>query len=275
MAPTSMTTVRPPATCTPMTDVDITIPVLPVARLRALRLLATSEPAVEDLEMLVNADPALTTAVLRAANSAYQAPATRVRTSREAIVRVGTADTRRIVLAATLETAFDNLSYAGLDLHELWRHLIGCAIVADDMATAGAGHSEAFTAGLLHDVGRLAMAEQDPRRYATVVTAARAGEATLDAERRTFGLTHVEWGQAAARAWGLSDELVDAIGGHHSGKGGDLAALLVEVRARLIGAGIGDGVTPAPEPTGEPSQHPSDALLRDIAYYSSALRFGA
>ncbi|GAB4327642.1 MAG: hypothetical protein Kow0010_11210 [Dehalococcoidia bacterium] len=258
-----------------MTDVDITIPVLPVARLRALRLLANAEPAIEDLEMLVNADPALMAAALRAANSAHSAPATRVRTSREAIVRLGTKNTRRIVLAATLETAFDNLAYANLDLHELWRHLIGCAIVADDAATAGAGHSEAFTAGLLHDVGRLAMAEQDPRRYAEVVAAARAGAPALDAERSTFGLTHIEWGQAVARAWDLSEDLVDAIGGHHTGRGNGLAALLVDVRARLAGAGIGDGVVLAPEPSPQQAPHPSDALLRDIAYYSSALRLGA
>lgn len=258
-----------------MTGVDITIPVLPVARLRALRLLANAAPAVEDLEMLVNADPALTAATLRAANSAYSAPTTRVRTSREAIVRLGTKDTRRIVLAATLETTFDNLAYAGLDLHELWRHLIGCAIAADDMATAGAGHSEAFTAGLLHDVGRLAMAEQDPRRYADVAAAARAGTATLEAERRYFGLTHIEWGQAVARAWDLSEDLVVAIGGHHSGSGNDLAALLADVRSRLATFGIGDGVALPPETPEPPMPHPSDVLLRDIADYSSALRLGA
>lgn len=253
----------------------MTIPVLPVARLRALRLLATAEPAVEDLEMLVNADPALLAAALRAANSAHSAPAKRVRTAREAIVRLGTRDTRHIVLAATLETAFDNLVHAGLDLQELWRHVIGCAIVADDIATAGAGSSAAFTAGLLHDVGRLAMADQDPRRYACVVAAARGGLTALEAERRTFGLTHIEWGQAVARAWGLSEELVEAIGGHHAGGDSELATLLVEVRERLAAAGIGDGVVPAAEERLEVPAGPADALLRDIAYYSSALRLRA
>ena len=195
----------------------IDIPTLPVAQIRAMSLISNPAPSFDELSSVVEADPALTAALLRAANSAASAPVDRVNTSRIAMVRIGTTETRRIVMSIALSNSFGSLQRSHIDEAELWRHLIATGILADATAWGEVRHSEAFTAGLLHDIGRLAMAAQDPERYAKVVDLARRGIPASNAERMIFGMNHAEWGESIGRAWGFPADIVDAIGEHHSG----------------------------------------------------------
>ena len=154
---------------------SVEIPTLPIARVRALALVANVNPSYDDLAEVVDADPALTIALLRAANSAASAPVDRVRTAHIAMVRVGMKEARRIIMGVALSTSFQRLHCSGIDEDEMWRHLIATAVLADAIAWGEVLHSEAFTAGLLHDVGRLALAAADPARYSQVVKLAQRG----------------------------------------------------------------------------------------------------
>ena len=87
----------------------IEIPPLPVAQVRALSLVANLEPSYDELRKVVDADPAITAALLRAANSAISAPVDRVRTAHVAMVRVGVRETRRIIMGVALSSSFQNL----------------------------------------------------------------------------------------------------------------------------------------------------------------------
>jgi len=81
---------------------SIEIPTLPVARVRALALVANVNPSYDDLVGVIDADPALTIALLRAANSAASAPVDRVKTAHVAMVRVGMKEARRIIMGVAL-----------------------------------------------------------------------------------------------------------------------------------------------------------------------------
>lgn len=264
-----------------MPTLQIEVPSLPVAHMRALQLIRELEPTVEELSSVADADPGLTAAVLRAANSAVSSPVERVRTARAAIVRMGTVEARRMILGVALGAAFRGLGQSDIDERELWRHLIATALIADATSWGEIRHSEAFTVGLLHDIGRMAMAAQDAGMYRQVVNLARVGMETIEAERMVFGLGHVEWGEAISRAWGFPNDIVDAIGDHHVGTRSGLGWVVQQARMEALRLGIGDGVTTPEEPPPDAGVAPvpviehlggADAVLRRIDRYGAAMR---
>jgi len=263
---------------------SIEIPTLPVARVRALALIANVDPSYGELVDVVDADPALTIALLRAANSAASAPVDRVKTAHVAMVRVGMKEARRIIMAVALSNSFQSLHRSGIDEDEMWRHLIATAVLADATAWGDVRHSEAFTAGLLHDVGRLALATAEPERYAQVVMLAQHGVLTSDAERSAFGMDHSEWGASLARLWGFPGEIVAAITDHHSASQQGISWVVTRAREMSGELGIGDGVVGpvSPDPGSESAMMPviedlggNEAVLRRVAWYQGAIAVAA
>ena len=84
-------------------------------------------------------------------------------------MRVGLDSSREVISATLLNSEFDRLESAGLDVHELWRHLLAIGILAEALVEAEEQRTAAFVAGLLHDIGRLSLATQNPARYKQVV----------------------------------------------------------------------------------------------------------
>lgn len=260
------------------------IPALPVARMRAMSLVANPDPAYHDLAKMVEADPALTAALLRAANSAISAPRDRVKTAHVAMVRVGVKEARRIVMGVALSSSFRGLHRSGVDESELWRHLIATAVLADTIAWGEVRHAEAFTAGLLHDLGRLVMAAGDPVRYAQVVELVRLGVPAEEAEVSVFGVDHIEWGYRLAREWGFPEEIADAISDHHVGSQRGISWVIARAREVGAGLGVGDGlIEPAPlDPDSEAAMLPvvddlggPAAVLQRVGWYQGAMASAA
>ncbi|MEX1021650.1 MAG: HDOD domain-containing protein [Dehalococcoidia bacterium] len=233
------------------------IPALPIAYVRALQLMREPDAGLNRLVEIANGDAAFTAALIRLGNSAESAPLVRVRTPRDAIVRLGFPSARRAILGVTLRGAFRGVTGSQVDEEEMWRHLFSVALIADAMSWGEVRYSDAFTAGLLHDIGRLAMAAQDPPHYAQVVALARRGIPASDVERRLFGLNHVEWGATLGRQWGFPDDVVSAIASHHEeGDGGTLGWVVARARSLSNQLGIGDGVTLAPPFMADPDALP-------------------
>lgn len=233
--------------------IALEVPPLPAAHGRALSLLSDPDFQFEELAMVIESDPALTMSLLRAANSAASAPVARVDTASVAIVRVGTDQTRRLVVGAVASSAFAHLHRAEIDSGEIWQHLIAVAMLAQAVAwlhgTPTGEVGDAFTAGMLHDLGRLSMAAQEPERYATVSRQARDGENVREAERDSFGFEHGEWGMQVAEQWDLSDGIGDAIAHHHDVSRGRFAESVCIAREIAWSMGIGDGLTDGVPPT--------------------------
>ncbi len=259
------------------------MPALPVPHARALALLFDRGVEVVAIADVVRSDAALTVSLLRAANSAASAPAQPVTAVREAIVRVGLDATLRVISGAVIHASFGDLRRSTLDVGEMWRHLIATALLADADAVSAGAQTAAFTAGLLHDIGRLSMAAQDPRRYAEVVRRARAGSAPVAAEVELFGFSHAQWGIHVAHAWGIPEPVMDAISEHHvETSESELARAVHAARRISAGLGIGDGIGPAAAPDAMevlPAQVEAigglEALLSLIEWYSGAFRAAA
>src|SRR5436309_14516212 len=107
------------------------LPPLPGTQARALALVSRDDVGFRDIASVVEADPALTAAVLRAANSALSAPIGHIESAEQALVRIGIERARRIVIGTVLSRNLTNLRRAGIDMDELWRHLVASALLAD------------------------------------------------------------------------------------------------------------------------------------------------
>jgi putative nucleotidyltransferase with HDIG domain len=240
---------EPPYRATGCEAMELDLPPLPGSQVRALAIVGQAEVDFRELSKVVESDPSLTAAVLRAANSAMSSPLGRIETADQGLVRIGVERARRIIAGAIVSGNTSGLGRANLDVTELWRHLVASALIADVAAWGEVRRSASFTAGLLHDIGRLGMAHVLPTRYAEVVALVRGGAETIEAEQHVFGVDHLAVGAEIARAWNVPDDIAEAIGDHHhAGAPGALTWVTWKSRRIVKSLGIGDGVQPPEEP---------------------------
>ena len=228
------------------------LPPLPAPRARAMLVLWNPDATVSELSAVVEGDPALTAAVLRAANAAASSPRTPVVTAQEAVVRIGFAAVQKLLAGAVLSSQFVRIEDSWLRTGELWRHLITVGLLAEAGASNPTERRIAFTAGLLHDIGRLAIAAQSPLRYRQVVELVMTGVDPLEAERTVLGLTHTSWGARICELWGLPEPIAEVAASHHDAVDG-LAALVRSARETADSVGVGDGFSDPPDVS--PDQH--------------------
>lgn len=243
-----------------MGQLDVTIPVLPVPRTRAMIVLSNPDATIDELTSVIVGDPSLAAQVIRAANSASSAPVDRVSTPHQSVVRIGLNGVRRLLSAAVMEQQFRRLEDGPIDADEVWRYAIATAVVAETLVTRSEDRPTAFTAGLLHDLGRLALAVTSPSRFAAAMDAVRFGVDPLRAERDQFGTAHTEVGMSIADAWGLPRSLAVVMGLHHEEAMDGLTGAVSVARQAALHAGYADGLTP--ETTAAPAEPVLAALTR-------------
>jgi putative nucleotidyltransferase with HDIG domain len=132
------------------------MPMLPALAHEAIAVAADPEVTIAKLTRVVSKDPVLATRVVQLANAAYCAPLTPVTTLSDAIVRMGTAAVRNLVIAACLASRGCDARIYGQDGRAQIDHAIGAAYMAHLVSRLGGwNQDEAFLAGLLHDIGKL------------------------------------------------------------------------------------------------------------------------
>jgi putative nucleotidyltransferase with HDIG domain len=190
------------------------LPVQPGAAMRLLWMLEDPRTSATDLGRLIESDPALSTQVIRLANTAFYGLSGKVASAWRAVTVLGLATVRAIATTA----AFDLFSEKGRSVpNDFWQHSVTSAAGASALARrVGMPSSDAFSAGLLHDIGTALLFRRAPRRYDEVVEHAIAnGVAVADAERTDFGMTHADIGGAALATMRFPDKLIEAVGKHH------------------------------------------------------------
>ncbi len=192
------------------------LPVQPGAAMRLLWMLEDPRTSAADLGRLIESDPALSTQVIRLANTAFYGLSGKVSSAWRAVTVLGLATVRAIATTA----AFDLFSEKGRSVpDDFWPHSVTTAAASAALARrVGVQPNEAFSAGLLHDIGSALVFRRAPRRYDAVLDALADDPALarLEAERREFGMTHAEVGAAALGVMRFPADMVEAIGSHHS-----------------------------------------------------------
>jgi putative nucleotidyltransferase with HDIG domain len=202
-----------------------TVPMLPAATQRSLKLLSRDDIGIADVEAIANLDPALADQLIRTANSDRCRPPRTLTSLSSAIKHAGPQIALRVLCCASLRPLF-----ATAPLHRVWNHCIGVAQTAEHLArtTGLLDPSEAFLAGLVHDVGRLPMARlplEFQQRFARVF---KKGCEPLLIEKTLCPFTHADAGAMVVRNWGFPLAVSDAVEHHHEPERSDskLASLL-------------------------------------------------
>ncbi len=193
---------------------------LPSVAMRIINYIDDPDAEISQLAKLISMDQALTTEVLKLANSAYYGFPRRVSTISEAVVILGFSTTRSVVWSVILSSTLKKpvLGYA-LPEGALWRHsvavAVGSKLILQHANVKGVNMEEAFVAGLIHDIGKLLLATYVAGAYEEIVKVIAEGKTFDEAERQVLGYDHAIVGSMAAEKWNLPNIYVDAIKYHH------------------------------------------------------------
>ncbi|MFT7626080.1 MAG: putative nucleotidyltransferase with HDIG domain [Myxococcota bacterium] len=183
---------------------------------RLVTILDDPRSDARKVEAVMKTNVGLTVRLLRIANSPLYRGATAVGTVREAVARLGFGTVRHLALSAVAMSAFKRPNPMS---DVLWRHSLLVATLTRTLMAWRSPPGDAdlgFTAGLLHDMGKLVLLQAFPKRYARVFEAAMAsGWQFAPHEQAEFGTTHAEVGAALAVRWYLDPRLQLVMRYHH------------------------------------------------------------
>lgn len=200
------------------------LPTLPEVLVRLNEVMADPDVSVEQVARVVSTDPAVSANVLRLVNSAYYGLQVRVSTVQLAISIMGFSMIRRVALKAAVLNVFGEKGrdVEGFDARFFWRHSIFSGVAARAVTRAaqdvlGADPEDGYMAGLLHDLGKLILADHVGSRYAELTRRAQKGEGSLGRlEADELGFDHADVGSVLAIKWLLPEEIGISIRYHHS-----------------------------------------------------------
>lgn len=189
---------------------------LPVGHDAALRLLVLfDDPHVStaSVGLVIESDPALTVQVLRTANSPFYGLSRRVGSVRQAITVLGFAMVRSLAAAKIFKLGARDAANIP---ESFWRHSFTTAAAASVLARPqGMASSDAFSAGLLVDIGAALLRRNDPARYGEVLRLTTRGVSVIDSEREVFGLAHPEVSGFALERLRFPADVATAVAEHH------------------------------------------------------------
>lgn len=250
------------------------LPALPATTSRLLQLMDDDTAGADAVLEVVGRDPSLTANLLKLCNSAYYGLRREVGTLHEAVALLGNRTVVRLAFATSLGGVLRGpLAGYHLERDALWRHSLAvaagaahfCGILgagtaaraADSPARARSRRERAFTAGLVHDIGKLVL-DAPLRAHLQQLPPAAGPDALLRGERDILGFDHAEAGRALAESWNFPQELAGVIGRHHESRpatadrgllapapapGDEFLAAIAAADLAACHAGLGAGAT--------------------------------
>ncbi|MFW5740356.1 MAG: HDOD domain-containing protein [Myxococcota bacterium] len=250
------------------------LPTLPEVVTQIVHVSGSERTSAAMLGALIETDHAVTTRVLRLANSSFYRRARRISSVRQAVVILGFETIRMLALSVSAFDAISSLKQSSMDMHDFWMHSFGAAAcvrtlqqrlrVRDDEALC-------FTGALLHDVGKCIMAAAYGEAYGGVLaTALRTGRKVRAVEYEQFGTHHGEVASWVCRRWNLPDSLasIPRLAAEGRDRTGPFArevrtVVLADQLSRLVGFGSG----------GDPREAElDDRLMEAVGISPQALR---
>lgn len=204
-------------------DSTVTIPTIPTTLLEINRVIASEDGSASEAATIIEKDPAIAAKVLRLVNSSFYALRNPVSAIGLACSMVGLKVIRNIVVqASVLENLSDAPGDASLDPTWLWDHSFKTAYAARRLAkTADHGvdmdPDDFYTAGLVHDVGKIVLLQQQPEDFSKALQLSNnSGVTSAQAEDEIFGFSHADIVGLLAQRWKLSPRIQEAVTYHHA-----------------------------------------------------------
>ena len=226
------------------------LPPLPSTALKLMNAINDPQSTVDDIVDAIRYDQAVTAEVLRICNSAYFGLSRKVTSLNDAMLLLGTVKVLQLVMSVHTSTtlAREQEGY-GLEPGALWKHSVAVAMASSGLAQQMKlpNGSLVFTAGLLHDIGKVVLNECVADSFAEIVR--RVTEERLsfvEAEQQVLGFSHQEVGGMIARQWELPEAIERCIRFHHDPRELDPpdpfvdTVYLADCICMLFGVGLGE-----------------------------------
>lgn len=226
------------------------LPALPHVVVQVIKLTEDPDSTAQDINRVLNQDQAITARVLKMANSAFYGFPRRIGSVTDAIVLLGFRTLRSIVMAASVSDILNQeMQGYALEYGELWRHSQCAAMAARLIARKSkfALLDLAYTAALLHDIGKVILNNTMKEAYHEVVATVTAENISfIEAEDKILGFNHAQIGARVAEKWNLPPETVEAIQLHHNPERAQvnprLTAIVHLADAVCVSMGVGMGI---------------------------------
>jgi HD-like signal output (HDOD) protein len=226
------------------------LPQFPAIATKVMRVLSNDEARIQEIADLVRVDAALSSELLRIVNSPLYSFPSHIGSIQKALMLIGFDAVKRFVLAASMKMYFRSALRLDL-LRGIWRHSLACALVSEELSVACStsqnSDDRAYTAGLLHDIGRWGLFVSHPQEYSDLL--AQTGMSLREREFQAFGFDHCEAGGWLASKWGLPPDIQRVAAGHHGLPNASIADLegIVQIGVILTDS-LGFDVTPPEHP---------------------------
>ncbi len=196
------------------------IPTLPLIYQELFRKMQNPEVSVPEIAEIISQDQALTVKILHLVNSAFYGFSKQIKTISRAVVILGFKAVRSAALAISVFDYFkDESSTEELDMAKFWKHSIAVATISKVLADRAPVKQaeEAFTIGLLHDVGKLIEKHYFPQDFEELCQVAQEQQLSwIKCERALFQVNHATIGKVVFRMWDFPPSVVEAVHLHHS-----------------------------------------------------------
>ena len=207
------------------------LPVVPNVYTALTRELQSESCSNQSVAKIVSRDMSLTTAILKVVNTPFFGLSRRVDEPLQAVNILGANLVRGLVLSEGVFRPQDPDMYPGFNTEQLWGHCLVaarcCRAVMRVECPTGSAVEDAFLAGLLHDVGKIVMAEGCPEDYVDILKESQARNIPLyEVEAEILDVTHAQVGAYLLGLWGFSENVVIAIAQHHGQIPGQPLSLL-------------------------------------------------
>ena len=197
------------------------LPPVSYAALKLVNLLEQPAVSNDEVVQVLKCDNVLTAKLLRACNSPYFGLDEPVSSVDQAVLMLGHQQILHIVLTLAFGSAMVvPLPGYAVEANELWRHSLLTAtaaeIIVSDTYNMNVEPPVAFTVGLLHDIGKLALSQAiTPEVQDQIRQLIEQGSSRAEAEKQILGADHSEIGACLLKSWNLPDEIIEAVGNHH------------------------------------------------------------
>lgn len=196
------------------------IPTLPTVALKVNRMLQDYDTCIKDLSKAIEKDQAIVSKILRLVNSAFYGFRSRINTIPHAVTILGFNTVRNAVISVSIIDAFSGKASAKeFDITDFWKHSVAVAVISRHLGekTRLFAPDECFVGGILHDVGKVVLAQFFKELFGQVWEAIREqGLSFYEAEKKLLPVNHAQIGGHLVKKWQLPASLFEAISYHHA-----------------------------------------------------------
>ncbi len=195
------------------------IPTLPTIVFELNELLQDPNTPITDISDIIEKDQAMSLRVLKLVNSAFYGIHKEVNDIGNAIVLLGFNTVRNAIVSLGVINSFSGIkSLEGFDIRDFWKHSLAVAVVSKGLAekTKIASPDSCFVGGLLHDIGKVILAQYFQDLFEKVWNAAKKENISFyEAEKKEISIDHAIIGAHLATNWELPESFIDVIRWHH------------------------------------------------------------